>query len=375
VRWKRIFIGIGAVLLLAAVAVLGMVRATMGGRGADFPDRSTPPRLDSEALEIVATLDEPPGNVAVSASGRVFLSIHPESRPEFFRVAEVVDGKLVPYPDEAAQAEMVAVLGVAVDRQERLWALDSGGPRLLGIDLARNEITIRHDFPPEIAPKGSFLNDLQVDPEGTTIYIADTSIIGRRPAIVVHDLKNGTSRRVLENHPSVVAQKWLIRAPERDMVYWGGLVALRPHVDSIALDRDGEWLYYAPMSHERMFRVRAADLRDPTLSADALAARVEDFGPKPQSDGLSMDLAGNIYITDVEHSAISVLGQDRELFTLVRDPRMRWPDGLSYGPDDWLYVTDSAIQHLVFQSPEHIRGQAPFQVFRFQPGEPGVPGQ
>ncbi|MBW2258576.1 MAG: hypothetical protein JRI25_28855 [Deltaproteobacteria bacterium] len=371
-RWKRILIGLVAAMLLFVVAVLGMVRATMGGRGADFPDRSTPPRLGAEALEVVATLDEPPGNVAVSASGRVFVSIHPESHPAFLRVAEIVDGDLVPYPDDEAQrTEMSAVLGVAVDRQERLWVLDSGGqgmgPRLLGIDLSTDQITYRHDFPPPIAHKGSFLNDLQVDPEGVTVYIADTSIIGRR--------ETGTSRRVLEKHPSVVAQKWLIRAPGRDMVYWGGLVALRPNVDSIGLDRDGEWLYYAPMSHERMFRVRTRDLRDPALSADALGARVEDFGPKPQSDGLSTDLAGNIYITDVEHSAICVLGQDRALFTLIRDPRMRWPDGLSYGPDDWLYVTDSVIQHLVFQSPEHILAQAPFQVFRFRPGEPGVPGQ
>jgi len=378
-RWKRVLIGIGVLLLLAGVAFFGMLRATMGGRGADFPDRTTPPRFGPEAVEVFATLDEPPGNVAVSATGRVFVSIHPESRPPFLRLAEVVDGALVPYPDEAAQAEMSAVLGVVVDREERLWALDSGGrgiaPHLLGIDLATNRIVVRHDFLPAIAPGGAFLNDLQVDPDGTTVYIADTSIVGRTPALVVHDLETHTSRRLLERHPSVMAQKWLIRAPGRDMIYWHGFFALRPNVDSIALDRDGEWLYYGPMSHERMFRVRTSDLRDTSLSADALAARVEDFGPKPQSDGLSTDLAGNLYVTDVEHSAVSLLGQDRTLHTLVRDPRIRWPDGLSYGPDGWLYLSDSALQDLVFQSPEHVRASAPFHLFRFRPGSPGIPGQ
>ena len=47
-----------------------------------------------------------------------------------------------------------------------------------------------HDFafPREIAPRGSHLNDFQVSPDGSKIYIADASIFALRPAIVVYDV-------------------------------------------------------------------------------------------------------------------------------------------------------------------------------------------
>ena len=76
-------------------------------------------------------------------------------------------------------------------------------------------------------------------------------------------------------------------------------------------DKRGEWLYYAAVTADRMYRVRTADLNDGALTAEQLAARVEPFADKTMSDGLTMDLEDNIYITDMEHSAILSLGMTR----------------------------------------------------------------
>jgi sugar lactone lactonase YvrE len=129
------------------------------------------------------------------------------------------------------------------------------------------------------------------------------------------------------------------------------------------------------MAHESMFRVRAKYLNDQSLTPQELGNSVEKFGPKPLSDGLSMDIEDNIYITDVEHGAILKLGSDRKLVTLIKDARLRWPDGLSFGPDHWLYISDSALQDVMFKSKKYISSKAPYYIFKFKPGPHGIAGQ
>jgi sugar lactone lactonase YvrE len=368
-----------ALVLLTLVGLLAVVIRVRHGGGSYFPNRSGAPLLSGAALETVAELPLPPGNVAVATDGRVFLTFHPEGHPDL-KVAELVGGKAVPYPNAAFQrSHFQTVLSLRIDRQNRLWTLDfgdhgTGRPRLLAFDLARNDLVHEFDFSRELAGLGSMLNDFQVSPEGDRIYIADASIFRKRPALVVYEVAGRKARRLLEGHPSVEAQPYITRIDGRDIVVLG-LFAIRPGVDSIALDKRGEWLYYAAVTAERMYRVRTADLNDMALTAEQLAARVEDFAEKTMSDGLSMDLDDNIYITDMEHSAILSLGKDRRLRTLLVDARLRWPDGLSFGPDGWLYVTCSSLQHVILKSRGHVRAHAPYHILRFRPGPAGVPGQ
>jgi sugar lactone lactonase YvrE len=377
---KKVFLIIVVIFIVLLIGLLAVIRIRYGG-GKQFEDRSSSPILPQSALKIVAALDEPPGNIAVSATGRIFITIHPLSRPEINKVVELIDGKPVPYPDtDSQQNPFQAVLGLAIDRQNRLWLLDDGmqgikQPRLIAFDLQTDQLVKRFDFPSEIAGLGSFLNDLQIDPAGQKIYIADTSTLAKKPAIIVYDTEQNSARRVLENHPSVVEQDWIINAGGHKMMLWRGLFVLKPAVDSIALDRNSEWLYYGPMAHESMFRVRAKYLNDQSLTPQELGNSVEKFGPKPLSDGLSMDIEDNIYITDVEHGAILKLGSDRKLVTLIKDARLRWPDGLSFGPDHWLYISDSALQDIMFKSKKHIRSKAPYFIFKFKPGPHGIAGQ
>lgn len=370
---KKLF----ALLVLALVAFLIWIKVTYGGAVTPFPDRSTAPLLPASVVETVAQLPEAPGNLAVSADGRVFFNFHPEARPEM-KVAEWVDGKAVPFPDASFDL-FETPFSLRIDRQGRLWTLDTGfhglrHPRLLAFDLGTRKLAHRWDIPGDVAGLGSYVQDLQVSPDGKQVFLADLGVVSRKPALLVYDVERNIGRRVLTRHPSVLDRPFLIDAKGTKMVLLGGLFAMHPALDSIGLDAEGKWLYYGAMSGERLYRVRTKDLLDETLSPSQLSSQIEDYGPKPQSDGITLDTAGNVYLTDVEHGAISILNPDRQLRTLVRDPRWRWADGLSFGPEDWLYVTDSALQEVLLKSRSHMRAAAPYFIWRFRTGIPGTPG-
>jgi sugar lactone lactonase YvrE len=366
------------VLVLIVGLVVGGIWLRYGG-GEPFPDRTGPPELPASALQVVADLPYPPGNVAVSPDGRVFFTFHPEGSPPI-HVAEWVGGKAVPYPPDLPDyLAWQSPLALRVDRQNRLWVLDNGHhgfgtPRLVAFDLATGKVANRYGFSAHLAGWGSHLNDFQVSPDGKHVYIADASLIAKTPALLVLDVERGSVRRLLEGHESVTPEDYVLDVQGRRMVLLG-IFAIRPGVDSIALDRQGEWLYFAPVTSTHLYRVRTADLDDPTLAPDELARRVERFAEKPPSDGITTDVAGDIYLTDPDQSAIVMLTPEGKLRTLVKDPRLRWPDGFSFGPDGWLYVTSSALQQVILRSSGEVASNAPYQIFRLKPGVPGIPGQ
>ena len=157
------------------------------------------------------------------------------------------------------------------------------------------------------------------------------------------------------------------------MKFLGGAVAMRGGVDGIALGP--EWLYFGALTGSGLYRVRLDDLRDGSLPAAQIANRVERFADKPLSDGLSIDTAGNVYITGIEHNAIFAVNPARALTTLIQSDSIRWPDALSFGPDGYLYVADSALQEVILRSGEQIRESGPYRIFRFRPVFYGTPGQ
>ncbi|HSG97312.1 MAG TPA: L-dopachrome tautomerase-related protein [Woeseiaceae bacterium] len=369
--------------ILLFLVVLGLVGTIVlwlrYGGGAPYPDLSTAPVLDAGSLEEVLSYDEPIGNVAVNRDGRIFFTVHPESRPRGNKLLEYVRGAAVPYPSGGEQSELFdTVLGIAIDRYNRLWTIDHGNhgwrsPRIIAFDLDTDVIIREQILPPEVAPAGSFLQDLQVSADGNTIIIADTSLWRKAPAIIVYDIETGSARRVLQSHSSVSAEDYMIRNNDREMEFLGGIVALRGGVDGIALGE--EWLYYGALNGSGLFRIRLTDLKNASLPPGQLANRVERVGDKPLSDGMSIDLEGNVYITDIEHNAVFMASPGGIMATLIRSPEIRWPDALSFGPDGYLYLADSALGELILRPREHIDAQAPYRIFRFRPGAQGVAGQ
>ena len=349
------------------------------GGGQPYPNLTESPQLSEDALEEVLAYSEPIGNVAVNSAGRIFFTVHPESRPRGNKLLEYVNGASVPFPSLGQQTELFDTpLGIAIDRLNRLWVIDHGNhgmrsARIIAIDLDSGEVLRDQRFDSLIAPVGSILQDLQVSADGNTIIIADASFWRKRPALIVYDVETGDARRVLEGDPSVSAENYIIRTHDRDMEFLGGMVALRGGVDGIALD--DKWLYYGALSGSGLYRIRLSDLKNRRLPQSQLATRIERFSDKPLSDGLSVDRKGGVYITDVEHNAIFKADAVDGLSTLIQSRDIRWPDALSFGPDGYLYIADSALPELILESAEHINAEGPYRIFRFQPGATGVPGQ
>lgn len=347
-RLKQMFLwGLGGVVALMIV-VLGGVRCLYGG-GRPYPDVSTPPLLAAGKLEVLAQTELPPGNVTGSRGGRVFFSHHPFTEPWRFAagaVFELVDGQARPYPNAAMQAELRGVLGMTVDAQDRLWLVQPAGlerrpTRLLAFDLKTDTLLFTQELSGVAAP---FAQDLRAAPDGATIYLADTGVLRfTEPALLVFDVATRTTRRVLEGHASVRPQDWVITTREGPYTLGYGLVTFSVGVDGLAVSHDGEWLYYATMSHDSVYRVRTRDLRDVSLSATALAERVARVGPKPLSDGIEIDAANNLYITDVEHGGVARLSAAGELQTLVRSDEIVWADGIHIDAAGAVLFTDSQI--------------------------------
>lgn len=377
---RRILIICGVALAALLLALILGVRLRYGG-GRPYPDLSTAPVVPDSELQTVVSFGEPIGNVAVAKNGRLFFTVHPESRPAGAKLLEWTGDRAVPFPNGRSQDELFQTpLGVVIDQHDRLWVIDHGNHgfgtvRLLAFDLATGEVVHDHVFGKTVAPRGSFFQDLQVDPSGDVVYIADAGFWARRPSLVVYELRSGQARRVLDRHPSVFPQDWIIETASGPLVFFGGLAALKPGVDGIAISPEGDWLYYGAMTHDSLYRVPTVDLLDSALSDHELGQRVERFSDKPLNDGLSTDVEGNVYITDVEHGAVMRVGPNRTLETLIRTPRIRWADALSFGPDGWLYIADSAIPDQVLRSKRHIREAGPYFIYRFRPGVEGVPGR
>lgn len=376
----RLALGLALAVTAVIAAAVIYLYATYGG-GRPYEDLSAAPLLGADALETVVTSQEPIGNAAVSLDGRVFYTIHPQSGPTGPKLYEWKDGKPVPFPAPEEQTRRFATpLGLAVDAKNRLWVIDPGehgtqGARLIAIDVASGRVVKDHPLSSDIAPLGSFLQDLRTDPAAEVAYIADVSFWRRSPGIVIVDLESGAARRVLDGHPSVVSQNILIRTPIKDMSFFGGILALKTGIDGIAVDPSGTWVYWAAMNHTNLYRARTADLKNARLSAGELSARVEDMGRKPLSDGISTDVAGGVLITDIEHGAVLRRTPQGKLETLVRDKRIRWADAVSYGSDGFVYLADSAIPHQMLMSKAHMAAHAPYHVFRFKPADRGVAGQ
>jgi sugar lactone lactonase YvrE len=346
-------------------------------------------------LEVVAQLSVGPGNITVTPQNRIILSLHPFYSPDTRVVELTPDGKLVPFPNADWNRDDVknnhafdSVLGIQCDAKGVVWMLDNGLrtgslPRLVAWDTVKNRLSRIIELKPPVVPPqpvfpdNAFFNDLAVDVTHNAVYISHSSGI-EESALIVVDLGDGQARRVLQGHSSMVPENRTLVMDGRALNFTlpdAGRLKLLIGVNPIALDVSDEWLYYGTMNGTSMYRIRTSDLIDKELSAKQLAEKVERYSDKPICDGISVDEAGNIYISDLHTKSIGVITPDRQYKTLVTDPRISWPESFSFGPDGYLYFVASQL-HLSGPLNDGInQAKPPFYVFRIKPLAPGVVGR
>jgi sugar lactone lactonase YvrE len=336
-----------------------------------------------------------PTGVTVSHQGRIFINFPKWGDEVPFTVSEIRDGDVVPYPDEATNqtdpndpaAALVSVQSVVVDPADRLWILDTGspmfqptkygGPKLVCIDLATNNIIKKILFPQDVAMPTTYLNDVRFDlrrgSQGMA-FITDSSQNGSNGIIVV-DLASGASWRRLHDHPSTKAEQLKTFLPiveGRPFLEYqqpGGSVkhgGAAMGADGIAISSDGGRLYYCPLGSRKLYSVSTDALGDQSLDEQNVSATVVDEGDRGGgADGLESDAAGYIYSTNYEHNAILRRGQDGKWDTVTHDPRLLWPDTLSLASDGYLYVTANQLHRQArFNKEGRDLRRKPYTLFR-----------
>jgi sugar lactone lactonase YvrE len=344
-------------------------------------------------LEPVAYFyDAMPTGVTVSESGRIFVNYPKWGDDVKFTVAEIIDGEAVAYPHEALNQPasdadpdaLVSVQSVVVDPADRLWMLDTGsplfketaygGPKLVGVELATNQVAKIILFPQDVALPTSYVNDVRFDlrrGEAGIAYITDSAQKGANGIIVV-DLATGESWRRLNDHPSTKAlqlpdfQPIVEGRPFLDTSEGASKQGAGMGADGIAITADGSRLFYCPLGSRRLYSV-ATDALVNRASDNAPATVIDEGDRGGASDGLESDADGYIYSTNYEHNAIlRRLADDtgKVWETVVHDPRLLWADTMSIANDGYLYVTANQLHRQPrYQEGKDLR-RKPYVLFR-----------
>ncbi len=285
--------------------------------------------------------------ISVSKTGRLFVNFPRWSDRYLNAVVEAMpDGSTKPFPDKewnewdlkpaSAGQHLVCVQSIVVDDSDALWILDPavpglasvvpGGAKIVKVDLKTNQVSRIIPFGPDVAKPDSYLNDVRFDLPRHTAYMTDSGHGG----LVILDLNSGKAHRALDGNPSVMVEKGLQVIVNGKPLLANG----KPpqfNSDGIALSPDGQYLYYKAVTANNLYRIKTDVLRDTNPDSGKMAATVERVATIFPTDGLWMDKSGNLYLTDVEHNAVTRLSKDGKLDRIVTDDRLQWPDTFSEG--------------------------------------------
>ncbi|MEQ1545254.1 L-dopachrome tautomerase-related protein [Methyloglobulus sp.] len=338
-------------------------------------------------FDIVANLDNGPGNVTVTDNGRIIMSMHQFYQPKY-TVVEYRDKVLVPFPnkeladvDSKAALKLDSVLGIRF-ANGIVWMLDNGmrsgvTPKLVGWDTKTNKLHQVILLPSPIAPKDEFVNDFAVDTRHNHIFISDPAG-GANAALIVVNLATGKVRRVLEGHTSVVPENVdlvIYKIPVQVKDKSGKLI--RPHigVNPITEDLNNEWVYFGPMHGLSLYRIKADDLIDEKLDAKVLASRVERYSDKPISDGITIDKDNNIYLGELAANGIGVISADRKYKRLAENSNLSWVDSFCFGTAGQLYAVVNRLHQSATLNGGVLKAKPPFYLIQVKALAAGLAGR
>jgi sugar lactone lactonase YvrE len=315
----------------------------------------------AELQEVASFPTQQVTGVGVSMkSGRIFVNFPNWSDDHTISVAELINGQPKPFPNEEWNkpgdpvSHFVCVQSVVVDDQDNLWILDpaapkmreivKGGPKLVKVDLVTNQVVQTIPFGEDVAPKKSYLNDVRIDTHTSHAFITDSG----KGAIIVVDLKTGKARRLLDGHASTRPEKdFKLVVEGKQLVDQQKKAPPQIASDGIALDLGNGYLYYHALTAHTLYRIRKNDLIDEKLSEKDLESKVENLGETPAPDGMLEAPDGSVYLTDLEGGAIVRWNPlTKNIEPVIADKRLLWPDTLSWGKHNELYVTTSQIENM-----------------------------
>jgi sugar lactone lactonase YvrE len=328
--------------------------------------------------------------VAISPAGRLFTNYPLWSDVYKYAVVEIGGEKnghtttndpmaKYPYPNlymnswqpgSNGKDKWVCVQAVVADDQNNLWVVDAASPKMAGvyqnshklvkINLATNNIEKTYFFE-SVAGPNSYINDVRIDEQRQYAYLTNSNEGG----IVVVNLATGAMRQVLQDHYSTKSDpnfKFIIDGHE---VMKNGK-PVKINSDGIALTPGGDWLYYKPLTDDKLYRIRTEYLRDESMSSAQLGSKVEDLGHFVPSDGMIFDHKGNLYLGDMRQYAIVRITPQLAIQKILVDDRLIWPDSYSISGDGYLYISCSQIQ----KQPDYNEGvnkrTTPYAIYKYK---------
>ncbi|MDQ7823644.1 MAG: L-dopachrome tautomerase-related protein [Candidatus Eremiobacteraeota bacterium] len=325
--------------------------------------------------------------IAVSPAGRLFLC-YPRWLPEHkYSVVEVLPGgKVKAFPDEKwnswkkgepGKGAFVCAQALFADSEENLWVVDPAAPelgevvdgaaKLVKINLKTNSVERVYPFEPAIADKTSYLNDVRIDTKRKCAYLTDSG----NGALVILSLGDGKARRVFYKNAALLSDPaYAFRVNGVEIKNEKG--PLKINSDGIALTPDNKYLYFKPLTDNKLYRIETAALHTRKWKkGQKLEDKIEKLGTLTTTDGMICDPAGNLYLGDIENRELIRYGPDGRYEIFLKDSRLLWPDSYAVSKDGFLYVTCSQI-HLMpwFNEGKDLR-TTPYTVYKIKlPPEP-----
>lgn len=373
----------------SAVYFLGSFSPVLAAQVEPIAPSSEPPKL-----EVVAELQDRPANIAVDLQGRIYVTLHPVDSPKTkMMLINPKDGSSQIFPSEKWNQPtdengvgVINAIGTRATLSGTVTVLDMGdakhSPRIVEFNQFMQQASGVTYIPQNVLTEQSFLQDYAIDWDKNYYFIADMGQADptkpAQPSVIAVNQRSNWVRRVLVGFSGLQPSKEPMLAEGKPVLVkdkTGKDVPLHLGLNPITIDPLRDWLYFGPMGAGKLYRVPISKLINGALSKEEIEASVEVVGDKPECDGITIDAEENIYITNVKDSEIGVMRPGGSYRTYIKDPRLVWADGFSFGPDGYLYLTISQLNRSAHYNLGKDTSTKPYLVVKFKPLAEGAIGR